>query len=325
MRARRFAEVTAVAAARAVLVFVGALAFWAAAPALIGWQPTSVMTASMAPAIAVGDVVVARPVGADQLVAGRVLLSDDPDRPGRLRLHRLDEVTADGTLRTKGDANPEPDSSPLHPDAVHGVGVLRVPWVGLPVVWARTGDAMPLALTVIGVGIVGMLASRRGTDPDDDDDASTPAVDTVADAPPMTRRSRRALGLTAIAAVGASLSATPAWASFGDQSSASASISAARVDPPFALGCAWGSTLVTWRYEGVAPRSFDLLVDGQVAISGISPGDRSARLPSSRVYLPGQRSTVQIRAVVSDNWSADSWESVSIGGVFLGIGAPVCR
>lgn len=327
MSARRIAAIAAVAAvatARAILAFAAALVFWAAAPAMWGWQPTSVMTASMSPAIEVGDVVVARPVPTDQLVAGRVVLADDPDWPDRLRLHRVHEVAADGTLRTKGDANPVVDSSPLHPGAVHGVGVLRVPWVGLPVVWARTGDAVPLAITLILLGASAVLAARRGSD-DTDGEGPDDHRERAALTDPTTRRARRALGLAAVAAVVVAGSATPAWAALSDRSAGSAAITAARVTPPFSLGCRWGDTSVTWQYTGVAARSFEIVVDGAVAVSGIPPESRSARLPTTRGYWPFERSTVQIRAVVSDRWSADSTESVRIGGGFLGFGAPVCR
>ncbi len=62
--------VAAVAAARAVVTLALALGFWAAAPVALGWLPTTVMTASMTPAIEVGDVVVSRPMPADALLPG---------------------------------------------------------------------------------------------------------------------------------------------------------------------------------------------------------------------------------------------------------------
>ncbi|WIB00792.1 S24/S26 family peptidase [Curtobacterium sp. MCBA15_012] len=126
-------------AARAIVATVVGLALWAAAPAVLGWQPTTVVTGSMAPRLTPGDVVVSRPVPEPDVVPGRVLLADDPDQPGHLRLHRYVEARDDGTLVTKGDANPAADSTPLDRSAVHGVGYLRVPWVGVPVAWAHEG------------------------------------------------------------------------------------------------------------------------------------------------------------------------------------------
>ncbi|MDQ1171824.1 signal peptidase I [Microbacterium testaceum] len=105
MPASRVLLVAAVAAARAVVTLALTLGFWAAAPVVLGWLPTTVMTASMSPAIEVGDVVVSRPMPPDALLPGRVVLADDPDWPDRLRLHRIAGIDVDGALITKGDAN----------------------------------------------------------------------------------------------------------------------------------------------------------------------------------------------------------------------------
>ncbi|MGL4175098.1 MAG: LamG-like jellyroll fold domain-containing protein [Dermatophilaceae bacterium] len=137
--------------ARAVLAVALGLAFWSAAPTIIGWEPTTVATGSMEPRIHVGDVVVARPVAAADAQPGQVLLVDDPDRSGRLRLHRFVERDDTGGLVLKGDANRHQDSTPVPPYAVHGVGVLRVPWAGVPVGWVTTGQWRQLGLLALAV------------------------------------------------------------------------------------------------------------------------------------------------------------------------------
>ncbi|MGL5859874.1 MAG: LamG-like jellyroll fold domain-containing protein, partial [Phycicoccus sp.] len=172
--------------ARAALAAALGLAFWSAAPSAIGWEPTTVVTGSMEPRIHVGDVVVARPVPADEARPGQVLLVDDPDRPGRLRLHRFVERDDAGRLLLKGDANPHQDSSPVPPAAVHGIGVLRVPWVGVPVVWVRTGQwhhlgllalaaATLLALTTLDRGLRRTEPAGRTPDADPEADRVAPA------------------------------------------------------------------------------------------------------------------------------------------------------
>jgi signal peptidase I len=146
----QWARLVAASLARVVLTLGLCLALWAAAPALLGWQPTTVMTGSMQPRINPGDVVIARPVPTSELRPGQVLLVDDPDHPDRLRLHRLVRSNPDGRLILRGDANPAADSTPVDPHAVHGVGVLRVPYVGTPILWlhnhAWTNLAILLAL-----------------------------------------------------------------------------------------------------------------------------------------------------------------------------------
>jgi signal peptidase I len=125
--------------ARTVLVVVVALVVWSQLPALLGWQSTVVMSGSMSPHLQTGDVAVVRPIDPTDLRPGQVLLVEDPDHPGRLRLHRLVAVE-DGRLRLQGDANTTPDPSLVDLPALRGVGVLRVPGVGLPVAWVAGGQ-----------------------------------------------------------------------------------------------------------------------------------------------------------------------------------------
>jgi signal peptidase I len=142
-------------AARGLLTVLLGLLLVSLLPAVFGWHPTVVLTGSMRPLLQPGDVVVARPVRIDRLRPGQVLLVEDPDRPGRLRLHRLVRFDDDGGLVLRGDANPGADSSPVAPAAVHGVAVLRVPSIGLPMLWGRQHRLRPLiGLSVLLAGMV---------------------------------------------------------------------------------------------------------------------------------------------------------------------------
>jgi hypothetical protein len=134
------------------------LAVWASLPAMLGWYVTTVVSDSMAPGIRTGDVVAAMPVDAESVTPGRVLLVDDPDHDDRLRLHRLERIEQDGDLRLRGDANAEADRTPVPPSAVHGVGVLRFPGIGLPTVWVRSGSWTPLALAAAVAAVLAVLA-----------------------------------------------------------------------------------------------------------------------------------------------------------------------
>ena len=149
--------------ARGVVATLLGLALWAAAPAVIGWQPTTVMTGSMEPRLAPGDVVVSRPVSAGEVRMGKILLADDPDQPGHLRMHRYVEDGPAGTLVTKGDANPQQDSTPLQRSAVHGVAFLRVPFVGTPITWVRTGQWVPVGMLALALVAVLALCTIDGS------------------------------------------------------------------------------------------------------------------------------------------------------------------
>jgi hypothetical protein len=146
--------------ARISLFVLAGCLFWSSIPVLWGWKSTTIMSDSMAPTVRAGDIVVAMPVEHPASLTGRVLLFDDPDHPGRLRLHRLVTETPSGQLITRGDANGADDSTPIDPEAVHGVAVLRAPGLGLPFVWARDGRWELILATVVVVLAVGALAFR---------------------------------------------------------------------------------------------------------------------------------------------------------------------
>lgn len=153
------------AMSRAVLVTLIGLLGCSVFPVLLGWETTVVTSGSMSPALRTGDVSVIRPVAAEDVRPGQVLLVDDPDQPGGLRLHRLVDVS-DGALRLKGDANSVADSSLVEPAAVHGVAVLRLPAIGLPVLWA--GEQRAPVVIGTAVGVVALLLAAGCWRPEDD-------------------------------------------------------------------------------------------------------------------------------------------------------------
>lgn len=213
--------------ARGIVATLLGLALWAAAPAIIGWQPTTVMTGSMEPRLVPGDVVVSRPVSAEEVREGKILLADDPDQPGHLRMHRYVEAGPGGTLVTKGDANPQRDSTPLEPSAVHGVAFLRIPFVGSPILWLRQGEWAPIGLLVLGLGALlalctvdGSLRRLAGADTDTDggdfggdgagssDDVRDPSADDVRDSVVDDRREARDGAATRLQAAAATVPTT---------------------------------------------------------------------------------------------------------------------
>jgi signal peptidase I len=153
--------------ARTVLGALALLVLVSVVPAVAGWQSTVVMSGSMAPAVHPGDVTLVRPVDTADLRPGQVLLVDDPDVPGGLRLHRLVAVT-DAGLQLRGDANPTPDPSLVDPAAVHGVGALRLPDLGLPVLWASQGRWLPLAGAALALAALVALAGLHRSPADDE-------------------------------------------------------------------------------------------------------------------------------------------------------------
>lgn len=162
------ARLAAAVAARGLLLSILGMLTWALLPTALGWTPTTVMTGSMEPRIHPGDVIVSRPAEADVTTLNHIILVDDPDHAGRLRLHRFAEFAPDGNLILRGDANSANDSTPVAPTAVHGVAVLRIPFVGLPLVWfaEKNWEALAAVLAAVG-GLTLAAASGSGTAPRD--------------------------------------------------------------------------------------------------------------------------------------------------------------
>ena len=168
--------------ARVLLAFVIGMVLWATVPVLFGWRSDVVLTGSMSPRIEPGDVVVTQPVPPSSLTPGQVVSFDDQNVVGRTVLHRIRVVNPDGSLVTRGDANPTDDSQAVTPDEVNGLGRLRVRFVGLPVVWAREGDLLPLGLAIfiLGAALVLVLGDRENErDARAADDSGAPRDDST--------------------------------------------------------------------------------------------------------------------------------------------------
>ncbi len=129
---------------RAWLWFIAACVLITLLPILFGWQPYVIVTGSMEPGISAGDVVLVSPDPAIDDLVGRVVSFEDPARDEHILTHRVVSFNDDGTLVTKGDANPTVDSMPVPHESVTGLGRLLVQFVGLPVVWILTANWLPL-------------------------------------------------------------------------------------------------------------------------------------------------------------------------------------
>jgi signal peptidase I len=181
-RSGRVSGAARVAAALALTVLAG-LVVAALAPEAAGFSAHVVLSGSMAPRVAPGDVVLTQPVTAAELRPGQVVLVDDPQRPGGLLLHRLVSFDAAGRLVTRGDANQSDDSVHVTPSDVRGLARVRVPWVGLPALWRAQGRFGALALAgalMAGAAVfVSPVLTRRGQ-------PAAPSSSSGATAPPMT-------------------------------------------------------------------------------------------------------------------------------------------
>jgi len=108
-----------------LLAILTAASLFVLAPVLVGLRPAVIASASMAPALNVGDIVYSRQVSGLPSV-GDIVLIDEGD--GTLT-HRVIEV-GEGWIRTKGDANRVADGGRTPTSLVLGTITLVVPKVG---------------------------------------------------------------------------------------------------------------------------------------------------------------------------------------------------
>ncbi|TFV64565.1 signal peptidase I [Geodermatophilus sp. DF01-2] len=135
-----------------VALAVVAFAVLAAGPHLLGYRTMTMLTASMAPAIDPGDVVITTPLAVTDVTEGMVISYHIPIDDHRVVTHRVTDVThaPDGTVtvQTKGDANDHPDPwtavlqgdtayqvQAVIPEAGHLITALRTPTVSHALVY----------------------------------------------------------------------------------------------------------------------------------------------------------------------------------------------
>ena len=147
-------------ACTAWLLVVCSLVLWSLVPIAWGWKPVVVMTGSMLPAISPGDVVLVAPGQVPE--SGRIVLVRDPQVPTGRVAHRVVAVAANGTLTTKGDANPAADSVHHPASDVIGVARLVVPRAGrLALLRAHPSRDDLLWALVTAAAAIGFAATYR--------------------------------------------------------------------------------------------------------------------------------------------------------------------
>jgi len=122
-----------------------------------------VLSPSMRPALAEGDLLIVRPLATSQLVVGQVAVLSAPDDPDRVFAHRLVDVhhDTDGTVvRTRGDANPaiDPDALVIASETTTVV-VGHIPKLGRIAVAAGPGG--PRLIMTLGIVALLGVAARR--------------------------------------------------------------------------------------------------------------------------------------------------------------------
>ena len=158
----RFARWPATVVLWALVGFAGGLLLAISAPMLLGYQPLTVLTGSMRPAISPGDIVVDETVSPLQVRKGDIVTFREPESK-RVVTHRVRKITVgDGYARivTQGDANDAPERWRIEADGKLGRVVYRVPKMGHVVARIRTPHGR-MALLVIPALLLAAFELRR--------------------------------------------------------------------------------------------------------------------------------------------------------------------
>ncbi|AZH25396.1 signal peptidase I [Haloplanus aerogenes] len=165
-----------------------------AVPATVGGEASYVvLTASMTPAIAPGDVVVVDAVPARDVRVGDVIVFEQQAGDSIPITHRVIAVDrpadAPPEFRTKGDANEDADLSPVTPDRLVGRVMLTIPLIGHVIQFVGTPAGfvalvvLPLGLLVVSE-VVDLLRSGRSGNvvaSDGDDGGAVSTADATVD------------------------------------------------------------------------------------------------------------------------------------------------
>jgi signal peptidase len=127
----------------------------------IGFAP--VLSPSMQPAFAPGELLLTREVPATDIKVGDVVVLPSPDTPGERYAHRVISMRTDKdqlVVRTKGDANQaaEPVELRITSEVVPKV-TGSIPWVGEAVLAARLPPVRIAVIVLIGVAL--LVATKR--------------------------------------------------------------------------------------------------------------------------------------------------------------------
>lgn len=123
-------------------------------PRFGSWRFDAVLSGSMEPALSVGGVVVTKPVQPADIGAGDIIAF----RAGEMLVtHRVVEAISNQgqtSFITKGDANEEPDLSPVAAANVVGKVVFDMPFLGYLTAFAKTRLGLITTIFIPGLGII---------------------------------------------------------------------------------------------------------------------------------------------------------------------------
>jgi signal peptidase len=156
MSAGRHAATFAVWTAVGLLAGLGALV---TVPRLAGVTPFTILSGSMTPTLAVGDVVLDERVAPMSVRPGDIVTFNDPSRGGKTVTHRVRRMWRDGGhvhFTTRGDANTAVENWDVAASGTIGRVRMHVPKLGIVLTWAHTREGR-LGLIAFPALLLGLI------------------------------------------------------------------------------------------------------------------------------------------------------------------------
>ncbi len=120
-----------------------------------GWRVDAVLSGSMEPYLRSGGIAVTRPVFPSDIRSGDIITFYSP-LTGELTSHRVIEAISGGreVVRTKGDANEDPDPYRVPAGNIVGRVCFRVPYIGYAAMFVKTPLGLVVTLVVPGLTVI---------------------------------------------------------------------------------------------------------------------------------------------------------------------------
>lgn len=320
------------------LYLLASFLLWSLAPLLFGMAVTTVASGSMEPGIRTGDVVAAASVPKDELRAKQVILFEDPAVPGRLRLHRIVSIDSTGIV-TKGDANPAVDPMVAKPKAVVGVGVIRIPFIGIPMNWLHQGETLKFAAFLGSLVALAFLAradsglrrrDREARSFERDGRAEADEQHGLAPGRRFLRMRPRTLKITVPLVAGGIITVVLLYSAIGTAAHAaffSKTASAASFAASTAFSKPWDQATFHWGYSEVSPNQGSAVDDAGTPENGTLAGGITRPTADGNPYVTfdgttGKIYSAQFPGAAPTNYSLETWFSTTTlkGGKLIGYG-----
>ena len=129
---------------------------------VFGYSILKVMTGSMEPTLGTGEYIVVKKTPVSDLKVGDIITfyTEDPTIRGLLVTHRILSINPDGTMVSKGDANPVEDSVAVSPDKILGRFACKARFFGMIGGFA---DKRKLIMVVVIIPITAMALYEMRT------------------------------------------------------------------------------------------------------------------------------------------------------------------